>query len=316
MNLFDENRPSNGFDNLQVDLGRVYQRTPLGTPRSEGTMWQNPFLRLYQSPLLPLSAQRYAWTALRRSRLDQTWFERFRVYWAQVLGGRPLWGLEDFYFLRQLYRMRFQAVDLPETEDASVHLEAWQRPELLHHLFHSVYAESLFHSLNVVQQLRSARGSIGSMLEFGCGCAPVTTTLFEFFPWAREVDVFLADIETIAFHYADWKFAEFPKVRAVPLQAAENFRIRLPQKVDAIFCMAVFEHLNEPLETVKALHALLNPNGVLIFDYVLSEAGGLDTLQGLRERPAVLEFIAQNFRIAGERLDSSRSVVPTAAVRL
>jgi SAM-dependent methyltransferase len=170
--------------------------------------------------------------------------------------------------------MRFQAVHLAETNDPVTHLEAWQRPELLHHLFHSVYKESLFHRLDVAIRLERSRPRIRSVLEFGCGTAPVATTFFEFFRAARDLRLFLADIETIPFHYAAWKFAEFPNVHAVALRASNHFRLELDEPLDAIVCLGVLEHLDDPLGTTSRLHALLRRGGLLIFDYVPPREAG------------------------------------------
>lgn len=305
----------NGFDNLPVDIGAIYAQHPLGQRASGGTLWKSPFSALYRSPLLPLTARGQLWTALHRANLDQGWFDRLRLYWARVLGGRPLWGPQDFHFLRNLYRMRFQSVDLPDTDDAAVHLRVWQKPEILHHLFHSVYKESLFHCLPQVQHLSRFRGDWKSCLEFGCGVAPVVTTLFEFAPPSPARRVFISDIETVPFHYAAWKFAEFDHVFPLPLRASDNFALPLDEKVDAIFCMAVFEHLQTPLEVVTKFHERLNAGGLLIFDYVLSEAGGLDTVQGLRERPRVLEFVERHFEIVHGALNPRDNMGVTVAVR-
>jgi len=306
----------NGFDNIAVDVEAIYQRFPLGHRHAPRPVWDSPFQRLYANPLLPLGTRRGAWTALHRTHLDQTWFERFRLYWAGILGGRPLWGPEDFYFLRNLWRMRFQSVHLPETNDPGMHLSAWQRSEVLHHLFHSVYKESLFHCVDLVRHLRLLPQRPCTVLEFGCGSAPLTTTLFEFFRSARDFHIVLADIQTIPFHFAAWKFAGFSNVRALPLLPAERFRLSLHEPLDAIFCMGVFEHLDNPLETAIHLHSLLKPGGLLVFDYVLTGGGGLDTPQGVRERGAVLQFVEKHFRVEHGALVATASIGPTVSRRL
>ena len=305
----------NGFDNISVDVAETYRRFPLGRRDAPRSVWASPCLRLYGSHVLPLGMRRVLWTALHRTHLDQTWFERFRLYWAAVLGGRPLWGPEDFYFLRNLWRIRFQSVHLPETNEPSVHLSAWQRSEVLHHLFHSVYKESLFHCLDLLRPLKPLQQRGGTVLEFGCGSAPLATTLVEFFRPNRHFEIVLADIETIPFHFAAWKFAEFPNVRALPLLPEANFRLPFDEPLDAIFSMGVFEHLDNPLETVTHLHSLLKRGGLLVFDYVLTDGGGLDTPQGVRERDAVLDFVDKNFRVEQGTLIRTASIGPTVTRR-
>jgi 2-polyprenyl-3-methyl-5-hydroxy-6-metoxy-1,4-benzoquinol methylase len=254
------------------------------------------------------------WQLLRRVRLDLAWFERFRRYWGKVLGGRPLWGVEDFYFLRNVYRMRFQNATVPDTTDAGAHLEAWQRPAVLSHLFHSVYKESLNHELRVLRPLRGlARKPVRTLLEFGCGSAPITTTLCEFQPPRGRREIWISDIETVPFHYAAHTLAPFREIHAVPLRPENRFRFPVGQKFDAIFCMTVLEHLQEPLAVVEHLRELLAPDGLLFFDYVKSDATGLDTVAGRDQRPATLAFLRGSFRILHGALDDDRSIGLTVA---
>ncbi len=301
--------PPNGFDNLVVDVAELHRKFSVERPADLGLEWDSAIDRLYAAPLLPLATRAHAWQLLRRVRLDLTWFERFRRYWGKVLGGRPLWGVEDFYFLRNIYRMRFQSATVPDTTDAGIHLEAWQRPEVLSHLFHSAYKESLNHELRLLRPLRSLhRGPVRTVLEFGCGSAPITTTLCEFQPPRGDLQVWISDIETVPFHFAAHKLAPFRNVHAVPLRPENRFRFPLAQKFDAIFCMTVLEHLQEPLAVIEHLRELLSPGGLLFFDYVKSDATGLDTRAGLDQRAAVLAYVREHFRVLQGSLDGDRSI--------
>jgi 2-polyprenyl-3-methyl-5-hydroxy-6-metoxy-1,4-benzoquinol methylase len=300
---------SNGFDNLVVDVAELHRKWPVDRPAELGLDWKSPLERLYASPFLPLATRNLAWQVLRRVRLDLTWFERFRRYWGRVLGGRPLWGVEDFYFLRNIYRMRFQSATVPETQEHARHLEAWQRPEVLSHLFHSAYKESLQNELGVVRRLQQySSRTPRTLLEFGCGSAPITTTLCEFQPARSGAHFWISDIETVPFHYAAHKLAAFPNVHPMPLRAEADFRLPITEKFDAIFCMTVLEHLQEPLATIEHLAGLLAPGGLLLFDYVKSDATGLDTRAGLEQRPAVLAFVRERFRILEGQLNEAEGM--------
>jgi SAM-dependent methyltransferase len=302
-------RPPNGFDNLVVDVATLHREFPVEDAAQVGGRWSSPLQKFYASPLAPLSARNAVWHLFRRVGLDLTWFERFKKYWGKVLDGRPLWGVEDFYFLRNIYRMRFQSAVVRNTAEAGEHLEDWQRPEVLSHLFHSVYKESLFNELRLLLPARALfRGRIRKTLEFGCGTAPITTTLCEFFPPRGDVHAWIADIETISFHYAAHKLAAFRNVHPVALRPERQFRFPEGERFDAIFCMTVLEHLQDPLATVEHLHRLLGPGGLLVFDYVKSDAGGLDTRAGLEQRPAVLEYVRRNFDILRGILDEHESM--------
>ena len=298
----------NGFDNLQVDVAALFRDHPAERVHAEPKLWEAT-TRLYSSRLVPQRLRELFWHGLRRTRLEQGYYTRFRTYWARVLGGRPLWGVDDLHFLRGIYRMRFQRMGATPTN--SGHLAAWQKPEVIHHLLHSVYKESQQNALGPVAALDMVSGKARRVLEFGCGAAPIATSLFEFRKAARDFEFWLSDIETASFHYAGWKFGAYANVNRSSLRPEADFRLEVEGPFDAIYCMAVLEHVNDPVETVRNFHRLIRPGGVLIFDYVLSDAQGLDSVEGLRDRGAALRFFEENFRVLSGRLDAERSMTMT-----
>jgi hypothetical protein len=64
---------------------------------------------------------------------------------------------------------------------------------------------------------------------------------------------------------------------------------------------------------VRRLHEWLTPRGLLIFDYILSDAKGLDTLQGRYQRCDVLAFIGEHFDVLEGVLDPESSMGITVA---
>jgi SAM-dependent methyltransferase len=300
----------NRFDNLEVDVAALWHSMPIGQAGAKKKPgWMNsPFHFLYSLEVMPLRWREYLWHLFRRTNLDQAWFEEFGRYWSKALGGRPLWGVQDFYFLRSWYRLKFQASDVPDTTNANIHLQAWQRPEVLYQLLHLVYKESIITELAVLRLLEKFRPEYTRLLEFGSATAPITTTLFEFFPATSDLKVYVTDIETLAFHYAAYKFRDVKAVTAFPLLATDDFLLTLPEPVDAIFCLTVFEHLNKPLETIKRFQQYLKPGGLLIFDYLKGEGEGLDTHHAVRERQAVLAYIQNNFDLLQGSINSDDNV--------
>lgn len=306
----------NNFDNLAINIEDLYQRFPLAQKHADAVNrvpWTNSiFHRFYQAPLLPSRARQYLWEGWRRSGLDVTWFEMFKPYWTQVLGGRPLWGVQDFYFLRGWYRVKFQRSHVPDTTDANQHLSAWQQPEVLYQLLHLVYKESIINELHILGLLKKYKPDFTSLLEFGCATAPILTTLYEFFKPPQNFIAYIADIKTLALHYAAFKFRQCSNVVPVLLETDDQFSLHLPQPVDAIFAITVFEHLNRPLETIKQLYNRLKPGGLLFFDYIKSEGGGLDTQHSIRQRKEVLDFMNQNFVVLEGALHYEASMPLTA----
>ncbi|MEK8023203.1 MAG: class I SAM-dependent methyltransferase [Candidatus Hydrogenedentota bacterium] len=309
-------RDSNLFDRMAVDVEALYLRYPVPDPgtfpgiapgKSTLSFW-------YRLRLVPPGLRERVWRLLVRTRIDETWFEDFQVYWTAILGGRPLWGVEDFHFLRNTYRVRFQESGLPENPTPEQHVAAWQSPELLYFLFQQVYRRSRETKLSLV---RDALARLGreprTILEFGSGVAPITRTCLEFDILPSRPEFFIADIATLAFHYAAFSFRHVSNVRPVLLDPAADFGWRQPAQADVIFCLEVFEHLDRPLETVEQFHRVLAEGGILVFDYVRSEAEGFDTRQGLDQRSRVLEFIARQFHLLQGKIHLDRDTVTCIA---
>jgi len=110
--IFYRQSSSNFFDRLVVDVNNIYKDYPFNkTPDSKPGLFpliKDPAHRLYRSFLLPLKLRRCIYHALRRTNLDQIWFDEFKGYWSKVLNGRPLHSLHDLFFLKNLYRVQFQ----------------------------------------------------------------------------------------------------------------------------------------------------------------------------------------------------------------
>lgn len=306
---FDPNK----FDQMLIDVDDIYARVPLGTnPRgSEATRRRRLYRIRYGTPLLPLHFRRYLSCLLRQTHLDVSWVERFAEYWSSAPGGRPLGSVHDLYFLNNVDRAKFQRSEaaIEDTPDASLHLRAWQRPEARYPLLHLSEKEALYDHAAVFRRLlKFLRPRV--LLEFGCGTAPILTSMRQF--GYRSIRAYIADVKT---HYGAFKFADDPNVTPILLEAESEFSLPPIEPLDAIFCLTVFEHLNRPLATAQALHRALRPGGVLVFDYVRSEGGGPDTHHGVRERRQVLDFISANFEILEGSIDPGKNTSLTFARR-
>ena len=312
---FRRSRDCNQFDRLEVAIGDLYERFPV----ERASEWPVPpspagFGRWYRTSWVPLRVRLSAWQVLRRLRLDQRWFDEFSTYWTSVLGGRPLFGAEDFHFLRGVYRIRHQDNQVPDTDDPATHVHAWQQPELIYQLFQQVMVESVSAQLPICTALRShLKRPPGALLEFGCASAPIVTSYLEFFGPATATTFFISDIQTLAFHYAAFKFRNRPRVISVLLRPDNRFTLSLDRPVDVICCMQVLEHLQEPRRAVEQLANALRPGGLLVFDYFRGDGAGLDTRQGVEERGAVLDFIATHFELAEGRLSADRTIARAIA---
>lgn len=198
-------------------------------------------------------------------------------------------------------------LSFPHTDDPYTHLEIYQKPELFFHLLYLVFQQAYTFNYNLIKILKKYKIKFNSMLEFGCAIAPITTTLFEFYNFSKKDKFFISDIKTLAFHYAAYKFRFCSNVIPVLLKPENHFALNLEQKVDLIFCITVFEHLNKPLDIAKKFHKILNDNGYLVFDFI-KPGDPLDTYQAKIERDSVLDFIMDNFKIVYGSIDKTKKV--------
>jgi SAM-dependent methyltransferase len=313
--IFYRKKEKNYFNNFTIDVKKLYENHPVNkkiNPKKNQIYFMNNFFnKIYRNRLIPLKIRSYLWYYFRQTNLDLSWFNEFNKYWIKILGVRSLKNVQDLFFLRNLYNMKFQGNIVPDTNNQNIHLEAWQRPELIHYLLYNVTNERLYNEHLILKLLKKKKKRFRSFLEFGCGTAPITTALFEFFRLPKNIKIYISDIQTLAFHYAAYKFRGCSNVIPILLNPKKDFLLDLNDNVDVIFCITVFEHLNKPLETIKIFHKLLNYNGILFFDYVknpIDISDGMDTQHGIRERNEVLDFIMDNFKVVFGKIKKEKSV--------
>jgi 2-polyprenyl-3-methyl-5-hydroxy-6-metoxy-1,4-benzoquinol methylase len=234
-------------------------------------------------------------------RLD--WFREFHDYWIHELGCRPLHP-HDFYFLAGVYRQRLQTIDFPHLGDPALarddkHLEAWRDARTVYYLFAHTFrlALSPFRAHRFVRWV--PRG--GRVAEYGCGTAPVATSLARYYRH-RDLRIVCADIPHLIFHYTRWRFRRWPFVTMVPIAPADD--APLTGEFDTVFCLEVLEHLPRPIAILKHLHRVLRPGGHLVFDYIESEGKGFDTGAALRDRRAALQFVRDHFDVVSGAMPS------------
>ena len=245
-------------------------------------------------------------------RLD--WFFEFQEYWVRELGNRPIQP-HDFYYLSGVYRQRLQTIHFEHLQNPALasddkHLESWRDHRIVYYLFAHTYRQALS-PLHVHPYVRYiSRG--GRVAEYGCGAAPILAALAR---WYRHLDLQLvgADIPHLLFHYVRWRFRNRPFVTMVPIPPDDD--APLPGTYDTIFCLEVLEHVPRPMAVLQHVHRALKPGGHLVFDYIRSEASGLDTLSALRDRLPALQFILEHFDIVKGRVSTDGSHVEISVAR-
>ena len=310
----------NQLDNLHIDVKKLYkehsvlEKSKINLHKGDIKHFKS-FHKIYNSSILPLKLRNKLWYLFHMTNLDQFWFYEFKTYWKKILGGRSLFGIFDFYFFKNLYRLKFQTVEVEDTDKAETHIKAWQQDEVLYQLLHLVQRES---SINKLATIKLARKHIkfNSFLEFGCGTAPITNTYLTFYKKALKAKIYISDIQTVSFHFAAQRFSNHINIKPLLLKEENNLLLTEEIETDLIFCITVFEHLNKPFETIKKFHKILNDNGVLIFDYIKSDGDGLDTMQGIRERNDVLKFVEKHFTILSGKINYDETTGTTVVRRI
>ncbi|MFA6427530.1 MAG: methyltransferase domain-containing protein [Candidatus Magasanikbacteria bacterium] len=233
------------------------------------------------------------------------WFEEFEDYWQHALGGRPL-RLHDFYFLHSWYRIGFQNVSVNDEGNAGTFLYAWQNHLNIYSVFSAVYKYAL--SPFQYFPFRKYLHKHDSVLEYGCGAAPIVSSLIN----DKKINFkfTIADIPQFTYHYAKWRLKQFG-VKCV--DCIPNSLPKLEDTFNIIFLITVLEHLPDPLAVVQHLTRHLEEGGYLCFDFILSKGDGLDTSQALRERGQVLKFIRDNYEIVEGKIILEESMGRTIA---
>ena len=268
----------------------------------------NVYSKIYKNPLIPLEIRNKLWFFFRKNSLDNSWLDEFNCYWTKKLKGRPLQTIYDIFFLKNLYRIKFQNSNIPDTTDSYEHLEAWQKPEVIYQLLSLVCKSVYYNESTILKLLKKKKKNFKSFLEFGCATAPITTSFFEFFRKSKDIKIYISDIQTLAFHYASYKFKKCSNIKSILLTPENDFLLKLDEKFDVIFCITVFEHLNTPLKTIKEFDKILNYQGLLFFDYIISSGDGLDTHRGYRERDSVLNYINANFKLVYGSINKEKNM--------
>ena len=286
---------NNFYDNIQLNIEKAHNEINVSGLRSHNESYLNCFYKYLFNKRL--------YEKLIDAGLIRWWFNEFSAYWTSVLHCRPL-KFHDFFYLYSNYRVKFQNVEVAENSANSAFLNAWQRPENIYLTFGAVYKFALnpFVGLNFLSYIKND----SHILEYGCGLAPIVTSLIK--NKKAKCRYTIADIRNHTYHYAKFRLKqhEVNFVDIYPKQLP-----KLDNSYDVVFLMTVLEHLPDPLDVIHFLNEKIKEKGYLIFDYIQSEGTGLDTVESVRQRSAVLQYISSHFNVIYGKINFDKSMGTT-----
>lgn len=225
--------------------------------------------------------------------MEREWFDEFHDFWRNFLGGRPL-NIMDFNMLRMQYRLVAQQTDILDWSSKEKHAENWKQDENMAILFQQVYSSAL----RPYREMRFMKKNM-HILEYGCSNAPYYRAYRRFYSHYNAKWT-LADLKQISFLYAKYSYGSDDAIEKMIVIDADNMDNpfgNLIEEYDLVILTTVLEHLHEPLAVVKMLLSKLKSGGMLMFDYIVSHAKGLDSANGLIQRKETIEYIANNTKL-------------------
>jgi hypothetical protein len=284
----------NYFDDVRLDLSASYREQDEWLARVERESVRDSAPRSSLRRLAYRVEPYRLREALVNTGLRRQWFEEFREYWENVVGGRPL-TLIDFHNLRFAYRTRGQVTEQLSWESWPGHLANWQHPKHIFQTFDFVYRSGLhpaWHGRTLFELLE--RG--WTVLEYGCAIAPMYRTWRSFLA-DRPTSWLLADIPGFPFHYARHVYGRDAEARFHVIEHPDDPLSGEDGQFDLILVQTVFEHLDRPRVVAEYLLERLRAGGLFWFDYPVTDVSGLNTPAGQDERRATLEFLAERLDV-------------------
>ena len=282
----------NYFDDLRIDINQSHQRFDslvLQKKRINKPAVLNWLNYLFNGFLQKYKLQELLVT----TGLKRKWFDDFYRYWREVLNGRPL-TISDFLMLLHDYRKKQQFVSELNWETPTAHVNNWQNPIHIYATLSNTRKLALYPLVG--RGLWKHIPKRASILEYGCSLAPYYHCYRAFFSHLQ-CHWILADIPNFPFHYAKYLYQD-EGVKFITI-AESDFRNPLKEEsgFDVIILTTVLEHLDDPLEISDYLLDRLKPNGLFVFDYIISEGKGLDTPKALEMRAACLRRILERVEL-------------------
>jgi len=306
----------NNFDNVFLNIKEEFEKqNQLFLKTSKNKKPKSFLVSIFPFVFGPFLALLYKCGILQKlfySNICLRWFFDFKKFWVGYLGNRNI-DVYDFHFLRNFYRVKFQnvALDNAQEKNPEKFLASWQTQGNIFYLFQSVWNYSKKAYLDCWLFAKFIKKN-NHILEYGCSIASITQGLTRYFGF-KNLKFTIADIPQLSFLYARWELMANRRVESIVINPSQRDNLPKDVKYNVIVCLTVFEHLPNPTEVIESFLNHLANEGILVFDYIKSEAGGLNSIAGERERAEVLKIIEKNFKILKGKIDFENSMGLTIA---
>lgn len=291
----------NCFDDMRIDISESHRRFA-NLPRNPKSIRRSRYPNSIRFHLATMAMRLGIQEFLVVNGICKRWLSDFRGYWSGILNGRPLWNTLDFFMLLHDYRKRQQLTSQLEWGEPTKHLANWQNPNQIYATLHG--ARKIAMAPVVCPELWRMIPRASRVLEFGCSLAPYYHCYRNFFSHL-DCKWTLVDIPNYPFHYAKYLYGNDAETDIMTIEE-KDFSAPLGEArdFDIIILTTVLEHLDNPVFLSEYLLKRLKPGGLFVFDYIKSEATGLDHPNALATRIDCLKNILAKTRIIYGKIDN------------
>jgi SAM-dependent methyltransferase len=141
---------------------------------------------------------------------------------------------------------------------------------------------------------------VSSIVEYGCGVAPLTNYIIEHYGDIGKMKFSLVDVAGEHLEFAKWRlkkkapYVDFDFHEITSEYIVPNF----DRNFDIVSVMDVFEHLPNPYDVMVNLYNYTNDNAIMVetwVDKAHGEAHGPDLIEAERQRDITVSFIDKCF---------------------
>lgn len=210
-------------------------------------------------------------------------FDRYRAWFRELSTYHRHLSWEEFWVRYAVARMRANETVPSPTADETTVRAWWATNE------YAMLRQAYYHRNHAWPEIKARLPKSGTILEYGCGIAPVSTWLADH--TRARAHYTLVDLPSPALGYATWRMHR-RNASARVLALAADFPAIPPQ--DVIVCLEVLEHVPNPASVMRHLVASLRAGGTLFVNFVggVAQGANLQSAQDQRkEAMAALDFL-------------------------